>query len=265
MRVLERAWCRERAWRMRCDWGTIFGARRDCGHRTAKESRSRIFSIRFRRILAIRGIRICRRSGARRSMLEWIRCWRRIVCGLRWILSQRLLRHPGSGLLSADGGVSFRHGGIFRSGQGAGRQLGLLIEAKPARWLRFTGNYTYDDSLVLESPNFFDLTLAPGNRLAKRPMHSATLVANAHFRRMNWRSCGVRRGRRTDSDFLGFGITSNPSFVRWDLAASYDSARKISALARVENLFDRRYQEAVGYPALGLNYRLGMRFILGGE
>ncbi|MFZ0880336.1 MAG: hypothetical protein WA002_12620, partial [Candidatus Acidiferrales bacterium] len=76
---------------------------------------------------------------------------------------------------------------------------------------------------------------------------------------------GYYVGRRTDSDFLGLGITSDPSYVRWDLGTTYEFTRKLSALARVENLFDRRYQDAVGYPALGLNYRLGMKFVWGGE
>ncbi|MFZ0635874.1 MAG: TonB-dependent receptor [Candidatus Acidiferrales bacterium] len=139
------------------------------------------------------------------------------------------------------------------------------FEAKATRWLRINGNYTYDDTRVLESPNAFDPTLEPGNRLAKRPLHSATLIANATFHRMNWNLAGYYVGRRTDSDFLGLGITSDPSYVRWDLGTTYEFTRKLSALARVENLFDRRYQDAVGYPALGLNYRLGMKFVWGGE
>jgi outer membrane cobalamin receptor len=139
------------------------------------------------------------------------------------------------------------------------------FEAKATRWLRIHGNYTYDDTLVIASPNFYDPTLAPGNRLAKRPLHSATLIANANFHRMNWNLAGYYVGRRTDSDYLGLGITSNPSYVRWDLGTSYHFTRKISALARVENLFDRRYQDAVGYPALGLNWRLGMKYVWGGE
>ena len=159
----------------------------------------------------------------------------------------------------------FGTGTFFNTDKARAYGARTSFEAKPVRWLRFSGNYTYDDSLVIASPNFFDSTLAPGNRLAKRPMHSATLVANAHFRRMNWNLAGYYVGRRTDSDFLGFGITSNPSYVRWDLGTSYEFTRKLSALARVENLFDRRYQEAIGYPALGLNYRLGMRFVWGGE
>ncbi|HEY4741568.1 MAG TPA: TonB-dependent receptor [Candidatus Acidoferrales bacterium] len=139
------------------------------------------------------------------------------------------------------------------------------FESKITKWLNIDGNYTYDDTLVIASPNFFDPTLAPGNRLAKRPLHSATLIANANFHRMNWNLAGYYVGRRTDSDFLGLGITSNPSYVRWDLGTSYNFTRKLSALGRVENLFDRRYQDAVGYPALGLNWRLGMKYVWGGE
>ncbi|MFZ0036233.1 MAG: TonB-dependent receptor [Candidatus Acidiferrales bacterium] len=139
------------------------------------------------------------------------------------------------------------------------------FETKVTRWLHISGNYTYDDTLVIASPNYYDPTLAPGNRLAKRPLHSATLIANANFHRMNWNLAGYYVGRRTDSDYLGLGITSNPSYVRWDLGTSYHFTRKLSALGRVENLFDRRYQDAVGYPALGLNWRLGMKYVWGGE
>jgi len=139
------------------------------------------------------------------------------------------------------------------------------IEATPFRWLRIAGNYTYDDSKVLKAPNATDPALAPGNRLFRRPLHSANLIANAHFRGMNWNLAGYYMGRRTDSDFLGLGITSNPSYVRWDLATSFPLRHGLTATARVENLFNRRYQDAVGYPALGLNYRLGLRYRWGRE
>jgi len=33
----------------------------------------------------------------------------------------------------------------------------------------------------------------------------------------------------------------------------------------VENLFDKRYKEAIGYPAYRRLFRLGMKFIFGGE
>jgi outer membrane cobalamin receptor len=141
------------------------------------------------------------------------------------------------------------------------------LEAKPLRWLRILGNYIYDDTRVLKAPNVFDPTLAPGNRLFQRPLHSASLTANLAFGRMNWNLAGTYVGRRTDSDFLfpPRGITSNPSYVRWDLATSYDLQRNVSLIGRVENLFNRRYQDAIGFPALGLNYRVGLKFLWGGE
>ena len=72
-------------------------------------------------------------------------------------------------------------------------------------------------------------------------------------------------GRRTDSDFLGLGITSNSSYVRWDMAMMVPLRYGLSATAHFENLFDRHYQDAIGYPALGYNYRVGLRYVWGGE
>jgi outer membrane cobalamin receptor len=139
------------------------------------------------------------------------------------------------------------------------------FEIKATRWARIAGNYTYDDSRVLKAPNATDPALVPGNRLFQRPLHSANLIANAHFGRMNWNLAGYYVGRRTDSDFDGLGITSDPSYVRWDLANSITLAHGLSTEARVENLFDKKYQLAVGYPGLRLNYLLGLRYRWGGE
>lgn len=159
----------------------------------------------------------------------------------------------------------FGTGTFFNTDKARARGANASFEAKAARWLRISGNYTYDDTRVLKAPNAFDPTLSPGNRLFRRPLHSANLVFNSALWRMNWNLAGIYVGRRTDSDFLGLGVTSNPSYVRWDLATNYRFSRGISALARVENLFDRRYQDAVGYSALGLNYRLGLKYTWGGN
>jgi outer membrane cobalamin receptor len=156
-------------------------------------------------------------------------------------------------------------GSFFNTDEARARGANATLETKPVRWLRITGNYSYDDSKVLKAENFFDPTQAPGNRLFRRPLHSANLIANAHFLHMNWNLAGYYVGRRTDSDFLGLGLTSNPSYVRWDLATNYDFGHGVAGLARVENLFNRRYQDAIGYPALGLNYRLGVKYTWGGE
>jgi outer membrane cobalamin receptor len=139
------------------------------------------------------------------------------------------------------------------------------FEVRAAGWLRIAGNYSYDESKVLKAPNATDPALVPGNRLFKRPLHSANLMANASFHRMNWNLAGYYVGRETDSDFLGLGITSDPSYVVWDLANSIDLSHGFSTVAAVNNLFNRHYETAVGYPALRLNYRLGLKYTWGRE
>ena len=174
------------------------------------------------------------------------------------------------------GTCSYGTGTFFNTDKARAYGANSSIEAKVTRWLRIAGNYTYDNSRVIEAPNAYliDPTLEAGNRLFRRPLHSANLTANAHFRGMNWNLAGYYVGRRTDSDFdsytvggvcYGPCITSNPSYVRWDLATSFPLRHGLTATARIENLFDRRYQDAVGYPALGLNYRLGLRYTWGGD
>jgi len=159
----------------------------------------------------------------------------------------------------------FGTGTFFNTDKARAFGSNTSFESKVTSWLRIVGNYTYDDTKVLKAPNFFDPTLAPGNRLLHRPLHSANLIFNATVRHMNWNLAGSYVGRATDSDFIGLGITSNPSWVRWDLATILPLRHGLSATAKVENLFDRRYSDAVGFPALGLNYRIGLKYVWGRE
>jgi vitamin B12 transporter len=138
------------------------------------------------------------------------------------------------------------------------------FEVQATRWLNVGGTYSYDDSRVLQSPNATDPALIPGNRLLKRPLNSANLLVNAHVRRVGWNVVGYYVGPRTDSDFLGLGITRNPGYVRWDTSSSVALPYGLTLTAHIENLFDKHYQDAVGYPALGYNYRLGLRYVWGG-
>jgi vitamin B12 transporter len=139
------------------------------------------------------------------------------------------------------------------------------VEIKAARWVHIVANYTYDDSRVIKAPNATDPALVPGNRLFRRPLHSADLIANARFWRMNWNLGGFYVGQQTDSDFSGLGVTSDPSYVRWDLANSVALGHGLSMEARVVNLFNKHYELAAGYPALRLNYLVGLRYRWGGE
>jgi outer membrane cobalamin receptor len=154
----------------------------------------------------------------------------------------------------------FGTGTFFNTDAARADGVNSTIEAKPLAWLRLIGNYTYDDTRVLKAPNAFDPTQKPGNRLFFRPLHSADLILNAAWRRMDWNVTGYFVGRETDSDFLGLGFTSNPSHFRLDLGTQFVMGHGLTALARVENLLNRRYQDAIGYPALGFNFRAGVKY-----
>ena len=85
---------------------------------------------------------------------------------------------------------------------------------------------------------------------------------NAGFRRMNWNLVGYFSGRRTDSNFVNPARFNIPGYARFDVATSYDFRRSLSLYGRVTNLFNKQCQEALGYPALGRDFRLGMKYTL---
>ncbi len=159
---------------------------------------------------------------------------------------------------------SFGTGTFFNTDAARAYGSNVTLEAQAARWLRFDANYSYDNSRVLRAPFPSDPALAPGNRLFLRPLNSGSFVVNAVVKRMDWNLLGTYVGRRTDSDFLGLGLTSVPSYLRFDLGTSFRLGRGLASFARVENLLDRKYQIVLGYPALRMTYRAGLRYTLGG-
>jgi outer membrane receptor protein involved in Fe transport len=84
-------------------------------------------------------------------------------------------------------------------------------------------------------------------------------------RRWGGNLAGSFVGRRPDSDFFGFGITHAAGYVRVDMGGWYALTARITAYVNLQNAFDKHYEEVVGYPALGTNVRVGMRFRIGGE
>jgi vitamin B12 transporter len=58
-------------------------------------------------------------------------------------------------------------------------------------------------------------------------------------------------GRRPDGDPLTGASIEDPSYVRLDLTARWQSSRHLVPYVRLTNLLDRGYDEAAGYPAPG--------------
>lgn len=156
-------------------------------------------------------------------------------------------------------------GYFFNTDLARARGLNLSGQARLTPWLHLAGNYTYDDSLVIKSPNAFDPSELPGNRLIRRPANSGSLTLYAALRRFSVTLGGYFTGVRTDSDFLGLGFTRNPGYARFDLSGSYNLGRGVSFYARATNLFDKQYQDALGFPALGRDLRAGVKYTFSGR
>jgi vitamin B12 transporter len=141
----------------------------------------------------------------------------------------------------------------------------LELKARLTNRLSLNGGYTYDSTQVLEAPFAFDSFHAAGAPLIRRPKHSGSLLMNYFSSRWGANVAGSFVGRRADSDFFGFGIDHAPGYVRVDLGGWYAVTSRMTAYANLENALDKQYQEVVGYPALGINVRAGLRFRIGGD
>jgi len=140
-----------------------------------------------------------------------------------------------------------------------------VVRANLRSNLLLNAAYTYTSSQYLDNPSPFDPIFDPGQPLLRRPKHSATLLLSYLGRRWGGNIAGSFVGRRSDSDFFGFGITHAAGYARADLGGWYAVHPRLTLYANVENALDRRYNEVVGYPALPINFRVGLRFRLGGE
>jgi vitamin B12 transporter len=165
------------------------------------------------------------------------------------------------------GGCPFGFGTYFNTDLARARGATLSAEASVNRHLSLSGNYTLNDTRVLQSPNAFDPAQTPGNRLLRQPVHSGNLMLTAGVGRLDSTFTARFVGRRTDSDFLfpPLGLTENPAYAVFNLAGSFRIDAHATTFARIENLSDKHYQEVLGYPALGRAAYVGMRFTFGGE
>jgi len=140
-----------------------------------------------------------------------------------------------------------------------------VFRARLSSRLSGTAAYTYTSSQILKEPFAFDPILSAGSPLLRRPKHAASLLTTYVGSRWGADLEGSFIGPRADSDFFGFGIGHAAGYVLANTGGWYAIKPRITAYANVENLLNRSYNEVVGYPALGINFRAGMRFRVGGE
>ena len=142
----------------------------------------------------------------------------------------------------------------------------LEIQTRLSTHLRVDGSYAYTSTQILSAP--LGTPFPAGAPLLRRPKHSGTLLVSYFGSRWGASLAGTAMGLRPDSDFT-FGtippINHVAGYARFDTGAWYAINSRMTTYVNVQNMFNKHYQEVVGYPALAANFRAGMRFRIGGE
>src|SRR6266568_2530040 len=142
------------------------------------------------------------------------------------------------------------------------RGVELGIHAVPAGVMSLGASYTYlyTDVTSIGYDSTPGAALAAGQPLLRRPKHAARLDADYRLPERGTVSLAVTYvGDRIDRVFPPFPAPPRrvalPSYTRVDLAAQLDVLRPregapgLALMARVENLFDRVYEEVKNFPA----------------
>jgi vitamin B12 transporter len=166
---------------------------------------------------------------------------------------------PSAACLAA--GAPFGAGTFFNTDLARARGGNFSGEARITRWLSGSASYTYDSTRTLSAPTDIaniDPNYLVGSRLLRRPVNSGNISLNANYWRINWNVSGYFSGQRFDYNYPGQII--DPGYVLIDLAATYNVAHGFSLYGRIANLANKQYQEAYGFPALGREFRIGVKY-----
>lgn len=105
--------------------------------------------------------------------------------------------------------------------------------------------------------------------LPRRPRHRGSISLNYHYETLDVNLIANIVGRRDDFDAVTFANITKPGYTRFDLAGSYllpvkvPLMKTISLFGKIENLLNRKYEEADGFRARPLNFLLGIQGVLG--
>jgi vitamin B12 transporter len=155
----------------------------------------------------------------------------------------------------------FGMGTFFNTNLARARGANFSGEARITRWLSGSANYTYDSTRTLSAPTDpanLDPNYLPGSRLLRRPVNSGNIMLNANYWRMNWNISGYFTGKRYDYNYPTQVI--DPGYALINLAVAYNVARGFSIYGRINNLANKQYEEAYGFPALGREFRIGVKY-----
>jgi outer membrane cobalamin receptor len=145
------------------------------------------------------------------------------------------------------------------------RATGVELGARwqtPGRWL-VRAAYTFLSTEVLDiddSPGAAPFPFVVGDPLIRRPNHQASLEVRYTHARVTAFAIVNGRGEMLDLE-PNFASSTYPSegYAVVSAGGTFAITKTLQGYARANNLFDRAYEDALGYPAPGITGVVGVR------
>lgn len=152
--------------------------------------------------------------------------------------------------------IVFPGGAPQNVGQAIFDGVELMAEVELPMGFSWRGNYSF---------------LNVSDRITRRPKHKGNLTLNYQSGPLNVNLNTHFVGHRLDVDAQNFNIKDKAGYTRFDLASSYrlpwtsSWTNALRLYGKIENLFDRDYEEADGFQAPPINFIIGIRGTFGKE
>lgn len=140
--------------------------------------------------------------------------------------------------------------------QASSKGLELFASILSKNNLNANVNYTFT-----ETKDLFEGSSDFNKQLLRRPKHQASININYLFKKDLTFNTSVRFvGKREDKDFSSFPVqrVTLPDYYLINIAASYKVLEYLHVNGRIENLFDKKYEEVLYYGTLGRAFYLGL-------
>lgn len=130
------------------------------------------------------------------------------------------------------------------------------------------GSYTLLDTeiLAVSGASSAPAPYAVGDPLLRRPRHAGSIDATWTHQRASAFAQLQMRGETLDAEPAfgpAGGLYTNPGHTVFNLGGAWRPVKAVEVFARVLNLFDRGYEEVLGYPAPRRTAYVGARFVVG--
>ncbi|PYR14518.1 MAG: hypothetical protein DMG00_03230 [Acidobacteria bacterium] len=149
------------------------------------------------------------------------------------------------------------------------RGLELTLDARPRPRLSLRASYAWVDTQILSVDGLAAIAPPPfkvGDPLLRRPKHQGAIDLVYTHGRVSAFADLTTRGRALDvepSFGASGGLFFSPGYAVGNAGASIRFTRNFDVYARVLNVTDRAYEEALGFPALRRSAIVGVRVAAG--